>query len=591
MINLPEGITLSSLKELYDEAYLEHEPAFRRIKILDAVDKGKMWDVIGAKFPPYQILPNTNHVAYVKNNLLANIYTVGRCASIIPTSEKDKDIVMQLNIALEHAWSTGQIGYQQMLAGERAALLNKGVTKVGWDNSKSGGSGDSFYKGEPDLKNISPLRFMRDPYVDDIADASYAITWDYIHKNVLKRDKDYKEEFKEYINKSNSSSLTSVENIVAMTDKTNDTPSSKHYYKIIEFFVFNDEDDKLYEVHTVDFNHVLLLREVKPAIVPFSELYCNIATDDIVGQSEAAKIYPNSVAINLTNSFALTAEYKNQRPPKYISKAAGLDVAAFQKYGNDADHTFIVGGDASKSVHYHQFPQISPQGQAMLQQLGFDIKDITGIDGRYTGRDTGSILTTGGVENMLDQVTMIDQPKIINFEKYAKRLSQLVLMNMLEFSQKRKYFHKDERSTKQKTIEVDFPKVDSDTLFAYDLSIYAMLPKSKQRMAQAANLLMEKQMQYQSTGQQVQLITPEEWLMFQDLPNKEYMLERMGVERSQDYLAKVSETIFTYANLTEQGMDPAEAMVQTAQSIQNKERPQTDQVPLTEIDSPLPSQV
>ena len=588
---LPDGITLSTLRDLFDEAKVEHEPAFRRARILDATDKGKMWDVIGAKFPDYQILPNTNHVAYVKNNLLANIYTVSRAASIVPTSEDDKEIVTHLNVALEHAWTTGSIGYYQMQAGERAALLNKGITHVSWDNSPQGGKGDSFYEGEPVLKTISPLRFMRDPYVDDIAKASYAMTWDWIHKNVIKRDDDYKDAYAKYKESYKSNTSAANPSSQTLTDKTNNEPIANKDYELVYIFHVYGDDNKLYEIHTIDFNYTLLVKELAPAIMPYAELFCNLPVDDIVGTSEAAKIYSNSVAINLMNSFALTAEYKNQRPPKYISKNAGLDIASFRKYGNDADHTFVVQGDASKSVHYHQFPQVTPQTQALLQQLGFDIKDITGLDARYTGRDTGSILTTGGMENMLDQVTMIDQPKIVNYEKYAKRVSQLVLMNMLEFSEKRKYFYKDPRSTSYKTVEVNFPDIDTDTLFAYDLNISPMLPKNKQRVAQMANVLMEKQMQYQGTGQQVTLITPEEWLMFQDIPNKEFMLERMGIERSQDYIKKVSETIFTYAKLTETGMDPAEAMVQTAQSLQNKERPQADQVPLSEIGSPLPNQV
>ena len=49
-----------------------------------------------------------------------------------------------------------------------------------------------------------------------------------------------------------------------------------------------------------------------------------------------------------------------------------------------------------------------------------------------------------------------------------------------------------------------------------------------------ANMLMEKQMQYQESGSSVQLITEEEWLMMQDLPMKEYMLERMGIQRQRD---------------------------------------------------------
>jgi len=577
-VELPEGIELKDLKELFDEAVTEHKGAHDKARILDGTDKGYMWDVIGATFPDYQILPNTNHVAYVKNNLLANIYTVGRAASLTPTAAGDKDLTMHLNIAIERAWTRGMIGYAQMLAGERAALLNKGVTKVDWDNTATGGEGDNFYKGEPVVKNIDPLKFVRDPWADDLDSAESAFTWDKMHKNVILRDKDYKDIFQTYLDgKSKTTGGSTTEDSVdPTTDLENAKPKSKKYYKVIESYVF-DVEGKLWEIHSVDFLEVLYVKERKPAVLPFVELYCNVTSNDIFGTSEPARIYSNSVAINLTNSFGLTAAYKNQRPPKYVNGNSGLDVRAFKKHGNDADHTFIVNGDSTKAVHYHEFPELSPQALSIVQGLSMDIQTITGVDGRYTGRDTGSISTTGGMNDMLNQVSLIDQPKIANYEKYSKRLTQLILMNLLEFGQKRKYFTKKENSTEYETIEVDFPDIDSDTLFSYELNVSAVLPKSKERIAQMANVLMEKQMQYAQSGQQgVDLITPEEWLMFQDLPNKEYMLERMGIQRSQDYIDQVSQTVFAYAGLTEKGMDPAEAMVATADLLQNKGKVEQD---------------
>ena len=89
---LPDGVTLEQLKTNYDIARRQYRKAFKRARILDATDSGYMWEAIKAKFPKYQILPDTNHVSYVKNNLLANIYTVGKSATIAATSEEDKEI-------------------------------------------------------------------------------------------------------------------------------------------------------------------------------------------------------------------------------------------------------------------------------------------------------------------------------------------------------------------------------------------------------------------------------------------------------------------------------------------------------------------
>ena len=85
-------------------------------------------------------------------------------------------------------------------------------------------------------------------------------------------------------------------------------------------------------------------------------------------------------------------------------------------------------------------------------------------------------------------------------------------------------------------------------------------------------------MQYREQGGGgVELITEEEWLMFQDLPNKEYMLERMGIQRLESNVEKVSQVLFQYSDLVKQGMDPNEAILATANSLS---QPQMDMGPV-----------
>ena len=174
---LPEGVTLEQLKKNYDIARRQYRKAFKRARILDATDSGYMWEAIKAKFPKYQILPDTNHVSYVKNNLLASIYTVGKSATIAATSEDDKEIVEHINAFMDNFWEVCNVGYYQMMAGDRAALLNLGITQVGWDAEGDWIGGDGI-KGVPTYKNINPLKFMRDPYAIDLDHSAYCITWD-----------------------------------------------------------------------------------------------------------------------------------------------------------------------------------------------------------------------------------------------------------------------------------------------------------------------------------------------------------------------------------------------------------------------------
>ena len=557
-------IKIEQLDEYFNICKTQYGPIHKKMRLLDATDAGELWKAIGAKFPPYQILPDTNFVAYVKNNILASLYTVVKSASLVPTSEQDKDLVYNLNLALEYVWGTEDIGYRQFQAGERAALLNLGVTQVGWDNTVTGGSKEDFHQGNVTVRNIDPIKFMRDPFAISLETSGYCMTYDDFHKSVFRKNPKYKEKFELFEAKEREAD-------------TLDTPKYRHqqtptkdYYTLVVFWVKHGDD--MYEIHTVNCKEILYWKKIKPAIFPFALLYCNEPAGKLVGSSPVAQIFANNVAYNLMDSIALTAELKNQRPPKFISSESGLNIDAFSKHGDEADRTFVVRGDATRAVHYHQFPYVSPSLPALKESLQLGMETVSGVDGRYTGRDTGSIITTGGTEEMLNRVTMIDTPKITLYEAYTKQLTKLVLLNLLEFAPERTYYVQEPNSPKHKTIKVPFQDIDKKIVFNYDINISSELPKNKQRIAQMANMLMEKQMQYQESGSSVQLITEEEWLMMQDLPMKEYMLERMGIQRQRDSIEEVSQVLFNYADLIQKGMSPDDAIMATASGLDQKRR-------------------
>lgn len=572
---LPKGVELTQLKDNFNVANTEYSEAFKRAKKLDMVDKNKLWKAVSAQYPSYQILPETNHVSYIKNNILASIYTVGKCASILPTSEQDREIVMQLNIALEQIWSQLDVPYYQMLAGERAALLNLGVTQVGWDNNVVSGKDKTFEKGRCVLKNVNPLHYMRDPFAPTLDEASFVITWEEYHKSVLLANENYKESFKEYLEKHKGGTEGTV-TIQPDTDRVSkDVNGKKDYYKLFTHWV--RVADKIHEIHTINNEYILYVREdIKPSTFPFAELFCNLPDESLLGVSEPNKILANSLAYNIMQSIMLTADYKNQRPPKFINSASGLNINSFKKHGNEADYTFVVSGDASRAVHYHQFPAPSATAPTNMAMLTNDIKSITGVDDRYTGRDTGSILTTGGVNSMLDQVTMIDAPKVLNYEHYCKKLTQLILYNYINFSAiARNYFVRDKRNPKKwNGVTVDFPNIDNATVFDYEINISSELPKNKTVVANMANKMMEMQMQYSAQNIEVDLITPQEWLMLQqDLPIKEYMLERMGLQRTSNWVEATAQIVTQYTSLIEKGVDPAEALNTTAATMEAQSSP------------------
>ena len=575
---LPKGVTLENLAEHWETCTRDYAKAIRRAYILDATDRGRIWEAVKATFPKYQILPDTNHVSYVKNNLLASIYTVGKSAQLRPTSTEDIGTVFDVNTALEHIWDLGRIGHYQMLAGERAALLNLGITQVGWDTQLTGGSGDFAFTGQPVLKNIDPMKFMRDPYSDSIETAAYCITWDVFHRNILKANPLYRDTLDAAVAKCQYQENAPVEKL---GDGPTGAANQKDYFNLVIHWVRDGSD--VHEIHTLNNKAVLhVVEKLLPATFPFALLYCNVPAGDLIGTSEPARIFANSFAYNLLNSITMTAEYKNQRPPRFVNDSSGLNIPSFVAHGNEADYTFVVRGDASRAVHYQQFPLPSQNVPALISRAAMDIQQVTGVTDRYTGKSTGSILTTGGMEAALDQATLIDTYKIANYESYATRLTKLVLENLMEHGQKRSYLIKDPARSgadAYKVLQIDFGRLDKNAVRQYKIDISSELPKNKVRVAQMATVLMEKQAQYAQSGGKVEFITPEEWLLMQDLPYKELMQQRMGIQRSADYTEQVSRILFGFAQLTKNGMPAEDAIAAVAQDLQNSRTPGQEQPP------------
>lgn len=553
---LPEGITLGCLKADWDQASTAYQEIYRKMRILDAVDRGKLWDVVPNGIPPYQLCPDTNHISRVKEALVASIYSTGLAADVFPRGKDDIELAQNINMALQKVWEQTDMSFLQQKAGERAALLNIGITQIGWDKDIIGGSANKRTKGQVIGKNIDPMNYMRDPAADDLDTAAYCIYHNSYHENWFRAQAQYKKTWKDYEDSKNVNEVLSrdLPEMLATKDVAARQTNSKYHKLVIYYKKIVDDAGKehLWEIHTIDTDYVLYTKEIKPALFPFAELNCNIAVKDPVGVSPCAKIFPNSLIYNLLNSIVATQAYKAMKPPRFINAQSGINVYSFAKYGNDPDKVFVVNGDARTAVHYQEFPQLPQQAVQLLQSLPLDIQTISGVDGQYTGRDTGSIITTGGMEELMARVTMLDAPKIACYEHYCKRLTRLVLENLIEYGDDREYIVKNPMTQQLELVKVDFPKVAADAWFDYEIDISQELPRNKARRAEMANTMMEKQMQY---NMKPEIITPEEWVMMQDLPNKDYMLQRMKQIRVKDTVQDLTLAMAGIGADLQQGMD------------------------------------
>ena len=570
---LPEGVKLSHIKEQIKNTDAQYTKVLERMRILDGTDRGKMWDVIKARFPRYQLTPDSNWVNYIKENLVASIYTTGRYAQLMPKSDEDISFVVEFNSALETIWDNIKAEYYQFLAGERAALLNIGITQVGWDKTLIGGTKNHWYQGDIKFKNIDPMKFRRDPYADTFDNAEFCYYYDDYSLAVIKAKELYRARLAE-IEKAigtldNTNSLT--EAITPATDRQNKSTTSSNYHRVTYFYtVYNDDSEKegykIAEIHLLDDEYVLYCnKDLKPRMLPFAILYCNEPAGDIVGTSEPAKQFQSNLAYNLLNSIYATHAYKAQRPPRFVNADSGINLRQFAKYGNDADKTFIVRGDATTAVHYAQFPQLPPELLQVKQDLGKDIKDCSGIDEMYAGKNTGSIQTTGGMDTLMEATSQRDNQKLLLYEEYTKRLTELVVNNLVQFGDKRSYTVTDPITQQTKMVTFDFPKIDDDIRFRYSLDIDTYLPRNKARLAMIANMLLEKQAQYKPDPE---IITVEEWLLMQDIPFKDMIFKRMGIQRNTRITEQVAQTLEMFATLVEGGVEPDLAVEQVANQLQ-----------------------
>ena len=570
---LPEGVKLSHIKEQIKNTDAQYTKVLERMRILDGTDRGKMWDVIRARFPRYQLTPDSNWVNYIKENLVASIYTTGRYAQLMPKSDEDISFVVEFNSALETIWDNIKAEYYQFLAGERAALLNIGITQVGWDKTLIGGTKNHWYQGDIKFKNIDPMKFRRDPYADTFDNAEFCYYYDDYSLAVIKAKELYRARLAE-IEKAigtldNTNSLT--EAITPATDRQNKSTTSSNYHRVTYFYtVYNDDSEKegykIAEIHLLDDEYVLYCnKDLKPRMLPFAILYCNEPAGDIVGTSEPAKQFQSNLAYNLLNSIYATHAYKAQRPPRFVNADSGINLRQFAKYGNDADKTFIVRGDATTAVHYAQFPQLPPELLQVKQDLGKDIKDCSGIDEMYAGKNTGSIQTTGGMDTLMEATSQRDNQKLLLYEEYTKRLTELVVNNLVQFGDKRSYTVTDPITQQTKMVTFDFPKIDDDIRFRYSLDIDTYLPRNKARLAMIANMLLEKQAQYKPDPE---IITVEEWLLMQDIPFKDMIFKRMGIQRNTRITEQVAQTLEMFATLVEGGVEPDLAVEQVANQLQ-----------------------
>ncbi len=581
------GYTIQEVDELRKHFKSRRARKERMWKLIDAYDSGEFWDTLRTKLPQHQIIPDTNYVYYVKDNIVNSTFSAPYIADVLPIdggSDKDDDELYEetrtLNKFIEFEYNRQELGHKQLQLGSRTALLNVSFLQCGWDNSESFTINDIKNKGQMEFIPRDAMAVLLDPNYEDFQEgrAVYILTEDSYENTIAKYpqakdelldDKDQKEEDKnkmQYINTSSQADVGKGYHTKGVT------PMAEGMVAIFIAFKKTALEKGGYRVDQIIYTDNLVILEtkkgIKPNYFPLVALYASPPERDGYGVGVVERILKNALSLNILDSIAVTHTYAAQRTPILLDTRSGLLPERIKKDLNMPDRIFpIHEGDVTKTVHRLDFPALPDNLQVIAERLEQSIARITGIDDKYTGRDTASVTTTGGMERLQSRATMTDNTRIQMIEKYARDLTRTILDFYVYYGGERSFVtNATYEENERKALEVDFTEYkgkyhDNITKFAYHIDASPLLPKNRQRLAESANMIMQVQMQYQG---EIELLSPEEWLFFQDFPQKDMILDRMKLDRLRNDYEDISAEIASFGAMTEEGMRPEEAVKQLA---------------------------
>ena len=579
------GYSIEQVEELRKHFKSRRGKKERIWRMLDAYDTGEFWDTIRHRLPKHQIIPDTNHVFYVKDNIVNSTYAAPYIADVLPVDPGDMEEARNINKFIEYEYNRHNLGEKQLEIGTRTALLNAGFLQLGWNRDASFKVGENVNKGEIEVTPRDPMAVLLDPNYNHFQEgrAVFILSED-SYEEIVAKYPDAKSEIDDIVKKDDENRVH-VENTANQTDvgkgyyNRDVTPDTKGMLPVYVAFKKVAKDGGGIRIDQIIYtmNNIILeaRKGIKPNYFPIIALYSTPPEKDGYGISVVQRILKNAMTLNILDSISVTHVYASQRTPTVMSLQSGLNPERVAREINDPDRVFaIVDGDVTKALQKLEYPQLPQNLEYIKTSLEQAIEKITGIDPKYIGRDTASVTTTGGMERLQSRVSMTDNTRINLIEKYAKDLTRMLMDFYIHFGGVRHFAtNPSYESSEQEALEIDFTKYKGKQdkhQFSYTIDASPLLPKSRARLAESANIIMQIQMQYQG---QVELLTPEEWLFYQDFPQKDMILDRMKLDRLRDDYDEISSEIGSFGAMTEEGMRPEEAVNQLAEERKAKREP------------------
>lgn len=540
-----EGLTdddsCKDIVSMYDSYRAAKEPTLKRMRIIKSFYDGDFWEKFKQKIKEYTITPDTNYIEYVVTAFVNSIYSSVYIPRVIATDLTQVEMAEHLSAFLEREWRGKQIKSSFIEWGINASLYNFQAVKE-----------------YPDIENnknvfetISPFGLLLDPSVNDYKDgeAIFIVKETNIYK--LLKNKRFKEKVKEYIEEHHSEIFEATEIDMQEPNLERHTTTGSKTVSLIEYYI--RREGKIENGFLINREKIIFKKDLLMDDFPIEILYNRKPTNGPYGIPLIYKILNSYIALNLLDSMDATLPYIAQNRPKFFDLRSRINARSYKDYGNSPDATFPLMGEPSKAIHYQdvQFVQDTTQ---IKNRLEMGIQNITGVDMVYRGRQTNSIITTGGVEAQQARVIMLtDNSPIVALETFVERLGKLdiaMAKEYLDISFEKVVKDKDYVGEKAKET---ISKIDLNK-FNFVLESKPFLPMTKETLFEKLKMLYEMQGQYNF---QIKLLQEED--LIEELPvsaiKKSKLLQRISSAKQSNAALKKRETLLSFASLFQRMKD------------------------------------
>lgn len=571
------GYKTEKIMSLFDHFSSSRLPYERMWKLLDAYDSGEFWKHVAKTLPSYSIRPDTNWINYVKENYMNTLYVGSYRGDVFCRQAGNQQVTLAINEFLEYIFNKIKFNALQRRVGERAALLNFGAIELGWNADIINSEKNYLFTGDVEAKFVDNLSLFLDPSANDYKKGQAIFIAEEVGLTEIAGEPLFKERIQYFIknikdNEEYVSSLDEREYGKGYYGQRSRQQKDNTFRLLTCYYKYYDKESgnvRLDKVWILEDGFILnIKKDIKPKEFPVKVLYSSLPVKSPYGVPKTKLILNNAITLNMLDAIDSTLIFKALQRGKVISRKAGINEAAFAKDGDNPNKLWIVDGDPNGVVRFIDLPDLPNDRQLLKNRLELGIMRVTGIDDVYTGSQTNSVQTTGGMDLLNQRVSLRDNSRIGTLQDFILDVTEYIMLLYLENGSNRSFPKKNIYGETEEVQEIKFEQLRADDVkFDFTCDVTPNLPNNIQRRSEAVNILMEKQMQY---GFNPQLISAEEWLTHQDFPDKYKILKRIRQERMANDVEDIESELINYTGLIQQGVRPEKAVEMLASERQAK---------------------